>query len=189
MAEIHSNNKIDDAMEFAKQKHSFQLRKDGRTLYWVHLEQVVNNLISIGIKDEDLLCAGWLHDTIEDTNTDFDDIHEKFGLHVAEVVSQVTKGKRLSKMDREQQYIKNLQGVSWQAQAIKLCDILANLSDLSNSPQSPAEKDEQVSNKLRYLEAVKDGLIANRNKFPNLGYAIDRINLILAEYNKRTVSF
>jgi guanosine-3',5'-bis(diphosphate) 3'-pyrophosphohydrolase len=56
-------------------------------------------LKEIGVKDEDILYAGWLHDMLEDTNTNFDDIHEKFGLRVAEIVSQATKDKRLTTKD------------------------------------------------------------------------------------------
>jgi hypothetical protein len=48
---------VGGAMEFAKKKYAFQLRKDEKTLYWVHLEQVVNNAEALGIKDNDILCA------------------------------------------------------------------------------------------------------------------------------------
>jgi hypothetical protein len=34
--------------------------------------QVVNEAKALGIKDNEILFAAWLHDTIEDTNTDFD---------------------------------------------------------------------------------------------------------------------
>jgi guanosine-3',5'-bis(diphosphate) 3'-pyrophosphohydrolase len=58
-------------LEFAKKKHAFQLRKDEKTMYWVRLElQVVNNAKARGIKDNEILCAARLHDTIEDTNTE-----------------------------------------------------------------------------------------------------------------------
>jgi (p)ppGpp synthase/HD superfamily hydrolase len=71
------DSKVSQAKEFAKQKHACQLRKDGKTLYWVRLEQVANNAVALGIRDSDILCAAWLHDTIEDTNTDYDDMQIK----------------------------------------------------------------------------------------------------------------
>jgi guanosine-3',5'-bis(diphosphate) 3'-pyrophosphohydrolase len=181
---LKNSKKVRIAMQFAKQRHGYQLRKDKRTLYWVHLEQVVNNLLLLGIKDIDILCAGWLHDTIEDTSTDFDDIYEKFGLKVAEMVAQVTKDKRLPKKEREKKYIKSLSKAPWPVQTIKLCDIMANLSDLPNLPESRAKKEEQVSNKLQYLMAIKNGLLNNKNKIPNLKVAIDIINSIVVDYNK-----
>lgn len=78
---------VEGAMEFAKKKHAFQLRKDEKISYRVRLEQVVNNAKALGIKDNEILCAAWLHDTIEDTNTDYDDIAEKFSIEVAQIVA------------------------------------------------------------------------------------------------------
>jgi len=59
----------------------------------VHLEQVVKNLGLIGVTDEDVLRAGWLHDTIEDTDTDYDKLKELFAQKVADMVATVTKNK------------------------------------------------------------------------------------------------
>ena len=42
----------------------------------------------------EIICAGWLHDTIEDTDTDFDAIKDRFGKNVAEIVVSVTKDNR-----------------------------------------------------------------------------------------------
>lgn len=176
--------KLEDAESFAKQRHAHQIRKDGKTLYWVHLQQVVNHLREIGINDDDILCAGWLHDTIEDTNTDFDDIDEKFGSKVAEIVAQLTKNNRLPRKEREAEYVRQLGNSSWQAQIIKLCDILANLADLASSVELAEKKSEQVSNKLEYFDAIRNGLSMNRNKFPNLNAVMKRLNDIMKEHGK-----
>ena len=79
-------SKLEAAELFAKDKHSGIKEADGITPYWKHLESVVSRLKGIGITDEDMLCAAWLHDTIEDTNTDFDDLYDKFGRNVAVMV-------------------------------------------------------------------------------------------------------
>jgi len=84
-------NKVTNAKILAKKKHKHQFRKDKKTRYWKHLEQVVKRLEKLGIKDHEILCAGWLHDTIEDTDTDYDDIKKNFGKKVADIVSSVTK--------------------------------------------------------------------------------------------------
>ena len=70
---------INQAQKFAKEKHKHQTRDDGKTPYWKHLQKVVKNLERLGITDESIICAGWLHDTIEDTDTDDDKIRKKFG--------------------------------------------------------------------------------------------------------------
>ena len=53
------------AREFSKKVHSGQFRKDGVTPYFNHPKEVVGILKDIGIKDEEILTAAWLHDTIE----------------------------------------------------------------------------------------------------------------------------
>jgi len=180
--------KLEDAESFAKHRHAHQIRKDGKTLYWVHLQQVVNHLKEIGINNDDILCAGWLHDTIEDTNTDFDDINENFGTKVAEIVAELTKNKRMPRKERETEYVTQLRNSSWQAQIIKLCDILANLADLPSSLELGEKKSDQVSNKLEYFDAIRNGLAKNREKFPNLDAVMKRLNEILKEYGKPPIS-
>ena len=108
------------------------MRKDGTTSYSKHLEDVVNRLKSLGVIDSELLCAGWLHDTIEDTDTSFDDLYDQFGSRVAVLVSTLSKDMSLPRKKREQEYIKQLKEASFDAKLIKLCDISANLSALKN---------------------------------------------------------
>ena len=91
---------IIDARNFAKRKHAGQLRKNGKTTTFSHLKDVVKNLKKMKVTNNDTICAGWLHDTIEDTDTDFDSIKEKFGKNVADIVVSVTKDNRLPKKQR-----------------------------------------------------------------------------------------
>lgn len=172
------------AEEFARQKHQNQKRRDGKTPYYAHLAQVVANLRKLGITGEEMHCAGWLHDTIEDTNTDFDDLREGFGKEVAEIVTSVTKDKRLPKRQRESEYIRQLRNAGWKAQIVKLCDIWANISDLQNG-YSHEEATKQIENKLKYFDAIKKGLKNNKEKIPRLDEAILTINSILSQYNRK----
>jgi guanosine-3',5'-bis(diphosphate) 3'-pyrophosphohydrolase len=182
-----AESKVKLAEEFAKEKHKHMMRKDGKTPYWKHLERVVENLTQLGIEDNEMLCAGWLHDTIEDTNTDFEEISDKFELNVAEIVAQVTKDNRLDRKQREQEYIRQLKKASWQAQAIKLCDILANLSDLSNMLGSVEKKSKVVSDKMKYFDTIREGLIGNKSKIPHPNIIVEEINAVLKEYGKSKI--
>ena len=85
------------AQKFAREKHKNQKRKDGITPYSEHLEGVVNRLKNLGISNQDILCAAWLHDTIEDTDTTFDEINEIFGNTISVLVLSLTKDLELSK--------------------------------------------------------------------------------------------
>src|SRR3990172_7316034 len=100
-----SMSKLESAEMFAKTKHASMTRKDGITPYFTHLESVVSYLKSLGVTDEDVLCSGWLHDTIEDTDTTFDELYERFGKKVAVLVSTLSKDKKLPKKERERLYV------------------------------------------------------------------------------------
>ena len=83
---------LENAELFAKSKHAGKLKKSGNT-YSNHLENVVSRLKSLGIIDEEVLCAGWLHDILEDTDTSFDELFEKFGRRIAVLTLSLTKTK------------------------------------------------------------------------------------------------
>lgn len=185
---IEYQSKLEEAELFAKGKHRHQLRKDDKTLYWVHLELVVDNLRALGIQDEDIMCAGWLHDTIEDTDTDYDDLAKGFDQRVADIVASVTKDKSLPEEEKEKKYVGKLRNAPWEAHVVKLCDIWANLADLDSGYKDDAGKIKQIKKKLRYFDAIKSKLAQNSDKIPALHVGIDEINKILARYAINPVS-
>ena len=84
---------LENAELFAKSKHAGKLKKSGTT-YSIHLENVVNRLKSLGVIDEgDTLCTGWLQDILEETDTSFDELFEKFGRRIAVLTLSLTKTK------------------------------------------------------------------------------------------------
>ena len=83
---------LENAELFAKLKHAGKLKKSGTT-YSIHLENVVNRLKSLGIIDEEVLCTGWLQDILEETDTGFDELFEKFGRRIAVLTLSLTKTK------------------------------------------------------------------------------------------------
>lgn len=182
-------SKVINAQKFAKTKHKHQLRKNCKTPYWHHLRQVVQNLQKLGIKNQDVLDAGWLHDTIEDTDTDFDDIEELFGKKTAQIVARVTKDTRTPQKQREKNYLTQLKKASWEAKVVKLCDILANIADLENSGFSKSKKVKQVKDKIQYLKAIKPGIIQNKSKLSGLDKIEKQLHELLIKYKQNTISF
>ena len=72
-----------DAIAFAARAHHGQMRKDKQTPYVSHVFRVCLVLSEVfGINDQRVLMAAVLHDTLEDTTTDFDDLQERFGKDV-----------------------------------------------------------------------------------------------------------
>jgi len=119
------------AAAFAARAHAGQMRADGRTPYFSHCARVAMIVASeFGCADERTLAAAFLHDTIEDTPTDYDDIERGFGKGVADCVAALTKNHALPGPVRERDYDKRLAAASWQARLIKLADAWDNWSDV-----------------------------------------------------------
>jgi len=180
---------VESAEFFAKDKHKDMTRNDGITPYSDHLEDVVSLLKSLGIIDEDVLCSGWLHDTIEDTDTTFDDLYERFGKKVAVLVFSLSKDKKLPKKEREQMYVKQLKDAPMDAKIIKLCDISANLKDMvkSNSKMSKNKRKKTAKQKRHYLFAIKNDIIENKSNYPKISNLMKGINDVLVENRQKPV--
>jgi len=124
------------AVSFAARQHSGQLRKDGRTPYFAHPVRVamtVRDIFEVG--DPEVLAAAILHDVIEDTTTDYDDLLQEFGRHVADLVASLTKDSRLPEEEREERYDAGLIQAPWSARLIKLADVFDNYSDTRNDSE------------------------------------------------------
>ena len=98
--------KIESAVNYAKEKHKTQLRKDGSP-YIIHPLAVAEIVAEMGL-DVDALLGALLHDCIEDTDASHDDIARLFGDTVAELVEGVTKLTRANFVSSEQQQMENL---------------------------------------------------------------------------------
>ena len=147
------------AISFAARAHRHQVRKDGQTPYVAHVYRVAMILRHLfGVTDPKVLTAAVLHDTIEDTTTDFDEIAEAFGPDVATWVVALTKDKRLPEAEREEAYGKQLAAGGLPVCLCKLADVYDNLTD---SRAMPAEKRAKtVANARRYLAVFRPNLPA-----------------------------
>jgi (p)ppGpp synthase/HD superfamily hydrolase len=118
------------AASFAARAHRGQLRDDGVTPYVAHplrVGMIVRQVF--GCEDEVAIAAAFLHDTIEDTPTDYDEIEEGFGREVADCVAALTKNMLLPYERREADYDERLRGADWRARLVKLADVYDNLSE------------------------------------------------------------
>ena len=142
-----------EAIAFGARAHRGQLRKDGKTPYFSHAFRVCLVIRDVfGVADHAVLTAAVLHDTVEDTTTDFEDL-EAFGPEVARWVALLSKDKRLPEAQREQVYAEVLSRAPWQVRLCKLADMFDNLMD---SASLEAKKRGGVLKRLRYcLEGIK----------------------------------
>ena len=62
------------ALQFATVKHASQRRKNPEVPYIIHPITVTKILIDAGVEDQAILSAALLHDTVEDTQTTFEEL-------------------------------------------------------------------------------------------------------------------
>jgi len=105
-AQDEDARRLRDAFEFACAAHSGQVRKDGSP-YVTHPLAVAEIIEEMGL-DIDSAIAAMLHDTIEDTNTSYDEIKKRFGTAVADLVDGVTKLTRVQYTYKEDEQMENL---------------------------------------------------------------------------------
>ncbi len=97
---------VNRAVDYARKKHETQKRKDGSP-YIIHPLAVAEIIAEIGL-DTDSILAALLHDCIEDTDSNYDEIASKFGATVADLVEGVTKVTRVEYSTLEEQQMENL---------------------------------------------------------------------------------
>jgi guanosine-3',5'-bis(diphosphate) 3'-pyrophosphohydrolase len=153
MSDSADHRSLLEAVAFAARSHRSQQRKDGQTPYASHPFRVCLVVRHVfGFDDPRMLIAALLHDTIEDTTTDFDDVAREFGPEIAQWVALLTKDKRLLDERREHAYVEGLRSAPWQVQVCKLADVYDNLMDIAMLPAHRREHSLQRAE--HYVEAL-----------------------------------
>ena len=142
------------AIKFASAKHLEKGQKvPGTNLpYDVHISNVAMEVLIAGFNTPNFdlgfaVQVALLHDTIEDTATDFEELNSKFGFEVAKAVSALSKNETLPKEQRMKDClirIKKLQPEVW---AIKLADRITNLQ--------PPPPDWGKEKRIKYQEEAR----------------------------------
>ncbi|MBM3642879.1 MAG: bifunctional (p)ppGpp synthetase/guanosine-3',5'-bis(diphosphate) 3'-pyrophosphohydrolase [Alphaproteobacteria bacterium] len=144
-----------DAADFAARRHVAQRRKgEAAEPYVNHLTEVAALLAGAtdGV-DIVLLLGGLLHDTLEDTDTTYEDLAERFGPEVAALVAEVTDDKSLPKEMRKRLQIEKTPAKSRRAKLLKLADKTSNLRGLVRSPPAGWSR-ERLRDYVGWAEAV-----------------------------------
>lgn len=124
-----------DAAHFAAYKHRNQRRKDADASPYInHPLTLARTLARAGITDEAVLCGALLHDTVEDTQTSFAELEERFGPQVASIVREVTDDNALTKDERKRSQVEKASTKSREAKLVKLADKVSNLRDILECP-------------------------------------------------------
>ena len=145
---------IKRAYAFAEQAHQGQLRKSGDP-YLIHPLTVAQIIAELRL-DVACICAGLLHDCVEDTSATVDDISKLFGADVALLVEGVTKLGKVRWQTREEHQAENFRKMLMamardiRVILIKLCDRLDNMRTLG--AMAP-EKQERIARETMEIYA------------------------------------
>ena len=144
---------IPDAYAFAKEKHDSTnaIRKSSGLPYIHHPEDVADIAVAYGGSDEEIEAA-LLHDTLEDTNTTFTELKNRYGLKVAKIVRELTNNAEdILKFGKEDYMSHKLVNLSKSALFCKLCDFYDNITDNPTEPQK-----QRMINNILYLLKNRD---------------------------------
>jgi len=159
------------ALDFAADKHRNQRRKDKEASPYINHPIALAKILIVeaGVEEQLVLCAALLHDTVEDTETSYDELAGRFGSDVAAVVLEVTDDKSLPRAERKQLQIDHAPRLSRAAKLVKLADKIANLRDVADHPPAnwPLERRREY---FDWAKRVVDGL---RGTHPRLEAAFD----------------
>ena len=136
---------IDRAVEYAREKHKDQKRKDGSP-YIIHPLAVAEIVAEMGL-DMDAILGALLHDCIEDTDASHDEIARLFGNTAAELVEGVTKLTRANFSSTEEAQMENLRKMFMamskdiRVVLIKIADRLHNMRTMQyQTPEKQVKK-------------------------------------------------
>jgi len=152
-------NKIERAAQFAKSAHESidQRRKYTNEPYIVHPALVAKTVAAV-TDDQNMICAAWLHDVVEDTPTTLSDIKTEFGQDVAQLVDGLTNVSKLEDGNRAVRVAidrEHTAGTDSRTKTIKLADLIANLDGIVD--QNPGFARKYLAEKELLLTVLGDG--------------------------------
>jgi (p)ppGpp synthase/HD superfamily hydrolase len=165
---------LEGAFRLAQAAHHGPRRADGTNIE--HPVAVAALLSSEGY-DERIVAAGLLHDVIEDTTTDIEEIEERFGPEVAHLVREMTEDPRIEPYERRKAEHRQRIARDRSVAAIYAADKLAGTRSMLEDPASVPEP------RLHHYLVSFDELC---ERYPDLPFLEDlRAELRLLEWKRR----
>src|SRR5271166_3005234 len=165
---------IQRAYDYSFRMHAGQTRKSGQP-YVVHPVSVAGIIADLRL-DAASVCAGLLHDVVEDTLATTDDITKEFGVEVAELVDGVTKLSQINFTSKEDRQAENFRKMvvamarDIRVLLIKLCDRLDNMRTLEHMKPEAQERIARETLEIYAPLANRLGIQAFKSELEDLSF-------------------
>lgn len=163
-------NVIEKALMFATLAHSGQVRKSETDKpQIVHPMAVAQLLIEYGA-DNNLIAAGALHDVVEDTKYELEDIKRVFGEDIADLVNSASEpDKSKSWEERKLHTINNTRNLNIRKKLLITADKINNIESLERLFKQKGQKDFSAFKRGEekqewYYRNIYESLVENEDK-------------------------
>ncbi len=119
---------IREALEMAEAAHAGQTRNGSGGMAYIHHPVAVAELLAAEGFGEEAVAAALLHDVVEDSDASVDDVRERFGAAVAELVAALTEDDSIEPYRRRKdEHRRRVEAAGGDALAIYAADKLSNI--------------------------------------------------------------
>jgi (p)ppGpp synthase/HD superfamily hydrolase len=127
---VDKTSKLLECWDFASKYHKGQWY--GSKPYMYHLKKVSDVALDFDCTDESVLMSCLLHDIIEDTKANYEDVESNFGKEVADIVYCVTDELGRNRKERKSKTYKKIRN-NVKSIVVKLCDRISNITESMDS--------------------------------------------------------
>jgi (p)ppGpp synthase/HD superfamily hydrolase len=148
---------IEKAISVARELHMGQVRKYTAEPYFVHPEAVAKTVREAG-GTENMICAAYLHDVVEDCHVSVEEISSIFNPEIGMLVDELTdrgNPETSPRHERKAAYREHIGRASKEAQTIKLADILDNVKSIFEHDPDFART--YIQEKINMLDCLREG--------------------------------
>jgi len=147
-----NNGVLEKAIRFAMDAHMGGTRKGSNLPYILHPLETLQILTSMNA-DINLMAAGVLHDTLEDTDAALLDIYDQFGVDVAALVNAHTEDKRKIWYVRKLTTVTDLPDENIRQKMLAMADKVANMRSMLRDHRSIGDELWERFNAPRHMQA------------------------------------
>lgn len=164
------------AVAFAAHKHREQRRKDKEASPYINHPIALATVLweEGGVRDPVVIAAALLHDTLEDTETGWQELRGAFGDEIADVVAEVTDVKWLRSDARKRLQVSRAAHATERAKLVKLADKICNLRDMSAHPPEGWS----LERRRRYFDWAREVVDQLRGVHPELERRFDEVSAL-----------